>query len=53
MCLNNNSTIAKDLMKKATYFLSLVKGDNVHRWVLQQDEWLDKVIEGDETPPTT
>jgi hypothetical protein len=51
MHLNNNFTIARDPMKKAMYFLSLVKGDNIHGWVLQQDEWLDKVMEGDETPP--
>jgi hypothetical protein len=51
MRLNNNSTMARDPMKKATYFLSLVKGENVHGWVLQQDEWLDKIMEGDETLP--
>jgi len=44
--LNHEANLIRDPFKKSSYFLSLIKGPDVEGWVLQQDNWLDDLLEG-------
>ena len=43
MRMNEGAHIARNLMSKASYFLSLLSGLKVVRWVEWQHNWLDKI----------
>ena len=45
MLMNDDARIAKNPIKRCSYFLSLVKGPNVKGWSKRQLDWLDKVRE--------
>ncbi len=53
MSLNRDAAIARDLIKKATYFLSFMKGNKTKGWTRMQLEWLQDVEEGSELLPRT
>jgi hypothetical protein len=44
--MNHEADIVRNPFKKSSNFLSLIKGENVEGWVLQQDDWLDDLLEG-------
>ena len=46
MRMNEGANIARNPMSKASYFLSLLSGSKVVRWVERQHDWLDKVEAG-------
>ena len=43
MWMNEGANITQNLMSKASYFLSLLSGSKVVRWVEWQHDWLDKI----------
>jgi hypothetical protein len=45
MLMNDDARIAKNPIKRCSYFLSLVKGPNVKGWTKRQLDWLDIVCE--------
>src|SRR5260370_1375184 len=53
MSLNRDTAIARDPIKKATYFLSFMKGNKTKGWTRMQSEWLQDVEEGTELLPRT
>ncbi len=53
MLLNRDASIARDPIKKATYFLSFMKGNKMKGWTRMQSEWLQDVKEGTELLPWT
>ncbi len=53
MSLNHDAAIARDPIKKATYFLSFIKGNKTKGWTRMQSKWLQDVEEGTETLPCT
>src|SRR5260370_24266685 len=53
MSLNRDASIARDPIKKATYFLSFMKGNKTKGWTRMQSEWLQDIEEGNELLPRT
>ncbi len=53
MSLNQDASIARDPIKKATYFLSFMKGNKTKGWTRMQSEWLQDVKDGTELLPRT
>ena len=53
MSLNRDASIARDPIKKATYFLSFMKGNKTKGWTRMQSEWLQDVKEGTKLLPRT
>ena len=53
MSLNRDTSIARDPIKKAMYFLSFMKGNKMKGWTRMQSEWLQDVEEGTELLPRT
>src|SRR5260221_7743639 len=53
MSLNRDTAIARDPIKKATYFLSFMKGNKMKGWTRMQSEWLQDVEEGNKLLPRT
>src|SRR5260370_4938829 len=53
MSLNRDASIARDPIKKATYYLSFMKGNKMKGWMRMQSEWLQDVEEGTELLPRT
>src|SRR5229473_7247760 len=53
MSLNCDVAIARDPIKKATYFLSFMKGNKMKGWTRMQSKWLQDVEEGTELLPRT
>ena len=51
MSLNCDASIARDPIKKATYFLSFMKGNKMKGWTRMQSEWLQDVEDGNELLP--
>jgi len=51
MSLNRDASIARDPIKKATYFLSFMKGNKMKEWTRMQSEWLQDIKEGTELLP--
>ena len=43
MLMNNDATIARDPIKKCSYFLSLMGGSKVDSWAERMYEWLDAI----------
>ena len=43
MLMNNDATIARDPIKKCSYFLSLMGGSKVNSWAERMYEWLDAI----------
>ena len=43
MIMNNEANIARNLMSKAAYFLLLMDGSKVKKWVERQHDWLNKI----------
>src|SRR5258708_3913278 len=53
MSLNRDASIARDPIKKATYFFSFMKGNKTKGWTRMQSEWLQDVKDGTELLPQT
>src|SRR5258708_28562494 len=53
MSLNCDASIARDPIKKATYFLSFMKGNKTKGWTRMQSKWLQDVEDGTELLPQT
>ncbi len=53
MSLNHDAAIARDPIKKATYFLSFMKGNKTKGWTRMQSKWLQDVEDGTELLPQT
>jgi len=51
MALNRDASITRDPIKKATYFLSFMKGNKTKGWTRMQSEWLQDVEEGTKLLP--
>ncbi len=51
MSLNRDTSIARDPIKKATYFLSFMKGNKMKGWTRMQSKWLQDVEEGTKLLP--
>ena len=43
MLMNQQASIARDPICKASYFLSLMGGPKVDTWILRQYKWLDDI----------
>ena len=43
MLMNTDATIARDPIKKCSYFLSLMGGSKVDSWAERMYEWLDAI----------
>jgi hypothetical protein len=41
MLMNNGAYIARDPIKRCSYFLSLIRGPKVKGWTRVQNDWLD------------
>ncbi len=53
MSLNCDVAIARDPIKKATYFLSFMKGNKMKGWTRMQSEWLQDIKDNIEILPHT
>ncbi len=53
MSLNQDTAIARDLIKKVTYFLSFMKGNKTKGWTRIQSEWLQHAEEDPGLIPRT
>src|SRR5258708_9515713 len=53
MSLNRDAAVARDPIKKATYFLSFMKGNKTKGWTRMQSEWLQDIKENPKILPQT
>ncbi len=53
MLLNCDAAITRDLIKKATYFLSFMKGNKMKGWTQMQLEWVQDIEDNIEILPQT
>ncbi len=53
MSLNRDAAITRDPIKKATYFLSFMKGNKTKGWTRMQSEWLQDVEDRTKMLPRT